>query len=200
MNRSKATLIAICTLLGLGAAGAHAQKLPPPFVGTAAKSAICTRQNLIQLGAAVEGFARLCLTPGAATGIVQASNLTAGDAYTVWFVYIDHPEQCAMPNQCADVDFGGDNPVGVFGRFDSSVAPVNGRLRFSGSVSGFQPSNGSQIWLLIYDHGAADYSDGRHLARQLLTPEDPAAGAPNLGNIVDGPGFTPAGIAVFVQE
>jgi hypothetical protein len=40
-------------------------------------------------------------------------------------------------------------------------------------------------------------NNGRQLGRQLLTAEDPTAGAPHLGNIVDGPGFMPTAIAVF---
>jgi len=46
----------------------------------------------------------------------------------------------------------------------------------------------------VNGHGEADFSDGRKLARQLMTPEDPDLGAPHLGNHVDGPSFT---IAAF---
>jgi len=62
-----------------------------------------------------------------------------------------------------------------------------------------KPSSGSQIWLLMFGHGAADFSDGRHLARQLLTPEDPLAGAPYLG-IVGGPTGFPVAITVHIIE
>ena len=39
---------------------------------------------------------------------------------------------------------------------------------------------------LVFGHGAADITDGRRLARQLLTPEDPSIGAPHLGVSPDG--------------
>lgn len=196
MIRSRSVFIALCTIFGLSALAAYGQEGPDPSLDT--QAAICTKQDLTPLGQPVDGFAKLCIGPGGATGLVQARNLAPGNAYTLWFIYINDPASCQIPNQCSLVDFGGDNPLGVFGRFDSAVAPVNGQLRFSGKVAGFQPSRHSQIWLLMYSHGPADYADGRHLARQLLTPEDPDAGAPHLGNIVDGPRFVPAGISVFV--
>lgn len=41
--------------------------------------------------------------------------------------------------------------------------------------------------MLIFGHGPAKTGDGRELARQLLTPEDPDSGAPHLG--IDGTQF-----------
>jgi hypothetical protein len=73
----------------------------------------------------------------------------------------------------------------------------NGKEDFSGRIGGLRLSSGSQVWLLLYSHGPANMSDNRRRARQLLTPEDPPAGVPNLGNVVDGPGSTPNAIAIF---
>jgi hypothetical protein len=64
-------------------------------------------------------------------------------------------------------------------------------------VRDLRPSKGAQIWLLVFGHGPADTADRSHLARQLLTPEDPAVGAPHLGNVVDGERGRPAAVAVF---
>jgi hypothetical protein len=77
--------------------------------------------------------------------------------------------------------------VGVVGRLDSAVASENGNLDFSGRVRGLHLSSGSQVAIVIAEHGPANASDNRALARQLLTPEDPFLGAPQLGNCVDGP-------------
>lgn len=152
----------------------------------------------LQEDSEIEGTATLCANAKEVGGTIKAKNLQPGDAYTIWFVYIDDPSQCSGgPGICGDADFGGDNPLGVFGRFDSAVGPVNGKVDFTGRVGGLRLSSGSQVWLLMFGHGPADANDGRHLARQLLTPEDPAAGAPHLGNIEDGPRFTPAAIAIF---
>ena len=80
---------------------------------------------------------------------------------------------------------------------DSVVPHRDGSIRFSGNLRSFVPSSGSQVWLWIFGHGPADENDNKHRARQLLTPEDPTAGIPHLGNIVDGPRGYPAGVAVF---
>ena len=149
----------------------------------------CDNQSVIPLGGSgIEGHAVLCTNSGNVRGEVQAKKLVAGDAYTIWFVYFDDPSLCVHggPGVCGPRDFTGDKPVGVFGRFDSLVAPHDGKAHFSGRVRDLQPSHGSRIWLLMFGHGPVDTADGAHRARQLLTPEDPGAGAPHLGNIIDG--------------
>ena len=71
-------------------------------------------------------------------------------------------------------------PDEAFGRLTDVIAPKNGKANVSGDVPGLQLSKGSQVWILIKGHGPAS-SDNLALARQLLTPEDETAGAPNLG-------------------
>ncbi|MDJ0704460.1 MAG: hypothetical protein QNJ46_14350 [Leptolyngbyaceae cyanobacterium MO_188.B28] len=112
----------------------------------------------------------------------------------MWWVYFDDPKQCAEPGACGlSADFGGENPVAVFGRMDSTIASENEGTYFIGRIGGFTPSEGSQIWMWIFGHGEANFDDGRRLARQLLTPELPGAGAPHLGNTIDGrQGFSAA--------
>jgi len=173
----------------------------------AAADSDCTKQALVPLsGAAVQGSATLCVNTEGVRAKIKTKQLTSGNAYTVWFAYIDKASLCSGgPGVCGPEDFGvtngvGDpsaNPLGTFGRLDSTVADKNGKEIFSGRIGGLRFSSGSQVWLLLYSHGPADTSDNRSRARQLLTPEDPAAGPPHLGNVVDGPGFTPNAIAVF---
>lgn len=157
----------------------------------------CDQQDIIDLGAGVEGFTFLCIEPRGIQGQLQIEGLVPGDAYTVWWVYFDDPSLCETPNECGDVDFGGDDPLAVFGRYGSVVAAPSGKAHINDRLNGMKPSSGSQIWILMFGHGAADFSDGRHLARQLLTPEDPLAGAPHLG-IVDGPTGFPVALTVHV--
>jgi hypothetical protein len=129
---------------------------------------------------------------------LHARELTPGDAYTIWFVYFDDPSKCATPGQCGALeDAGNVNPVGVLGRLDSAVAPHNGKETFSGHVGGLHLSSGSQVFFFMARHGPANASDNRALARQLLTPEDPTIGAPQLGNFLDGFRQVPAAIAIF---
>lgn len=157
----------------------------------------CERQDIVPLLVDTVGSAQLCISPRGIKAKMKVRQLVPGDAYTVWWVYFDDPSACAIPGQCGDPDFGGDNPLAVFGRMDSIVAPGNGRVILSGQVRGMRPSSGAQIELLMFGHGPVDETDGRHLARQLLTPEDPAAGAPHLGNNVDGPLGFPAAVVRF---
>jgi hypothetical protein len=139
------------------------------------------------------------------------ANLVPGNAYTVWWTYLDDPTQCTgvtpLPvsltggvSGCELADFEGDKPVGMLGRMASGVAPRNGKLNLRGEVGGMQPSSGSEVWFWVFTHGPANYTDGAALGRQLLTPEDPAAGAPHLGNLVDGQLGFPAATVVFSIE
>jgi hypothetical protein len=167
------------------------------FLPDAAADDDCDKESIIPIGTAIQGNAILCVDAKGVRGKVQARALTPGDAYTIWFIYFDDPSQCFTPGQCGDPDFAGPDPLGVFGRFDSAVGPDNGKVDFSGQVRGLHLSSGSQVWLVVFGHGPANTSDNRHLARQLLTPEDPAAGAPHLGNVVDGLRGAPVAIAIF---
>ena len=167
-----------------------------PLAAAGSKSRCDVQPLVSDIG--IEGRATLCVTSSGLRARMRTKRLVVGDAYTVWWVYFDDPSSCEVPGQCGSAaDFAGPNPLAVFGRMDSVVARHSGRAGFSGSVRGLEPSPGSQIWLWLFGHGEADTVDKRHLARQLLTPEDPSAGKPHLGNDVDGPlGFS-AGLIIF---
>jgi hypothetical protein len=169
----------------------------------------CNKESLVAFGdTTIRGEAFLCIDATGVRARLHAKGLTPGDAYTVWFFYIDDPSQCATPGQCAPVDgappgqcegpldLRGFNPLVVLGRLDSAVAPRS-KGNFAGRVGGLRLSSGSQVWLFIAAHGKAETSDNRARARQLLTPEDPALGAPGLGNCVDGVGPMSAALAIF---
>ncbi len=169
-------------------------------------------------GHELKGRGTICTTPFGLWSTLSIKGLTEGNAYTVWWVYIDDPASCvnfplgppdvpfpepqgyAGPCGLADFftpDSGGDflNPLAVFGRMDSVVASHRHRTRFAGDLRGFTPASGSQVWMFVFGHGPADQSDKRQLARQMLTPEDPTAGAPHLG-IEGSPYGYPAGVVV----
>jgi hypothetical protein len=150
-------------------------------------------------GSEPSGQGTVCVTWSGLSSKIWVRGLTEGFAYTVWWVYIDDKELCAGPiapfeppgyaGPCGFGDFFDfvnepANPLAVFGRMDSAIPGHKGWTRFSGDLRGMKPSPGSQVWLLIFGHGPADMDDGQRLARQLLTPEDPGAGAPHLG--IDG--------------
>lgn len=173
------------------------------------------------LGSEARGRARLCSTPFGMFSNMQVRGLTPGNAYTVWWVYIDKPEDCVnfpLTPETADVpvpepigyatpcgladfftpDPSGEflNPLAVYGRLDSVVVDRVRQITLRGNLRDFQPASGSQVWMFIFGHGPADDSDKRQLARQLLTPEDPLSGVPHLG-IEGRPLGYPSAVAVF---
>jgi len=148
----------------------------------------------------VTGRAVFCVKPEGLTGQMTLKGLMPGNAYTTWWIYFDDPASCVGGGDgvCGLADFGGENPLGVFGRMDSGVVSHNGKLIIKGTLNGMEPSSGSQVWLLTFGHGAAS-DDGRQLARQLLTPENPDFGAPHLGIVGSYLGY-PVANAVFAVE
>lgn len=175
-------------------------------------------------GSALSGRGTMCTTPWGLWSNMGVKGLTEGNAYTVWYVYIDRPQDCVnfpltpatapipfdepsgYAGGCGLADFfteeiGADgepflNPLVVYGRMDAVIAKQHRRTRFSGDIRDFSPSSGSQVWMFIFGHGPADQTDNRQLARQLLTPEDPLSGVPHLG-IAGRPFGYPAGVMVF---
>lgn len=171
-------------------------------------------------GRELKGGGVVCATSRGLWSQMQVRGLTPGNAYTVWWVYIDDPASCAgvrltpensevpfsepagYAGACGLADFftpdaGGGHldPLAVFGRMDSVIAGQGKRTWFWGDLRGMTPSQGSQVWLFLFGHGPADADDKRQLARQLLTPEDPGTGSPHLG--IEGRPFGyPAGVVV----
>lgn len=171
-------------------------------------------------GNELSGKGTVCVSPFGLWSLVKVRGLTAGNAYTTWWVYIDDAESCAnfplptpdpipfpepenFAGPCGLADFftmdpSGEflNPLAVFGRMDSVIAREKRMTYFTGDLRDFKPSSGSQVWLFIFGHGPADQSDKRQLARQLLTPEDPGSGVPHVG-IEGRPYGYPAGVVVI---
>ena len=172
-------------------------------------------------GNKLSGRGVLCTSRYGTWATLSTKGLAPGNAYTVWWVYIDDPDSCVnapLTPDVADIPF--DEPVGyagrcgladfftmdetgtfldplvVYGRMDSVVASNRIWTRFAGDIRKFSPSRGSQVWMFVFGHGPADTVDKRQLARQLLTPEDPLSGIPHLG-IAGRPFGYPAGVVVI---
>ena len=146
----------------------------------------------------VTGTATLCIYHKSVYSVVTAANLISGDAYTTWFVYFDNPANCLTPSHCTpdDTKLPADNPEGVLARQGSGIASRRAGLSFAGHVRGLALSHGSVVTIPIFAHGPAA-TDGRALARQVLTPQDPAFGSPGLGTTSDGVKGTPVAVAGF---
>lgn len=173
-----AALVTICQFMGSSPAVAHDHDMD---------DCESMRVQLTPLTSSdVPGHAEICFGDDGVTAFLRAAKLVRAEAYTVWFSYIDRPQDCQTPG-CSPGDFAGENPAIAFGRMDSAVAGHRGTLLFTGSVRGLRVSPGSMIWLVLFNHGPASTSDGRFLARQLLTPQDPGLGTPGSGVTSDGP-------------
>ena len=100
----------------------------------------CQETSLVPMAdSGIQGQARLCANDDGVTTDIEASNLAAGDTYTVWLVYFDRPADCAtIP--CGPPDTTGDNPPGVLGRLDSLVAGDSGEAHFGGEIRGLRLS------------------------------------------------------------
>ena len=131
----------------------------------------------------ISGHGTLVVNNEGADVVIRAESLTPGIAYTAWFLYFDKTADCLVPQQCATADLvtPSSNPAGVLGRMDSAVSGENGRLTFRGTLRDFHVSAGSSVHIALYAHGPASTTDNLARARQLLTPEAPALGAPGLG-------------------
>lgn len=169
----------------------------PGSAAAAVESAGCMEQPVAQLAQEpITGDASVCADEQGVRADMRVEHLTPGTVYTVWFAYLDRRSNCAT-TPCTGADFRGENPVGVFGRMDGAIADQNGVAWFQGTMHGLRLSNGSEVWLLIFGHGPANTDDHRALARQILTPQDPALGAPAAGAMADGAKGAPSARAVF---
>jgi hypothetical protein len=144
----------------------------------------------------IAGSARLCIDDASVRAEMQATNLAADNAYTIWFVYFDRRAAC-QTTPCTGADALGDDPTGVFGRMDAAVADATGTLGFTGNLRDLRLSSGSEVWLLMFGHGVANPEDNRARARQLLTPQSPRLGAPAAGAAADGEVGSGVARAVF---
>ena len=133
----------------------------------------------------LEGSGGICVDAGVVHAAVQVGGLTTGHVYTAWLAYFDHPTLCAQ-SPCGLVDLRGDDPSGVLVRVGGGIARDDGEMELRTSLADMQPGTGSQVTLLLLNHGPLIAADGRARARQLLTPQSPDLGSPLGGAAVDG--------------
>ena len=155
-------------------------------------------------GSGIRGTTQICIQENSTNVTMKTQGLVATNAYTIWLVYFENPSLCGFyqggtPCVCTGTDaiYPPNNPVGVFGRMDGTIAEDSGLARLTGRFRGLQFSHGSIIWLLMFGHGAASNTDNRFLARQLLTPQKPVLGPPGLGAPDDGVVGKGVAVALF---
>jgi len=121
----------------------------------------------------VTGTATLLRTNNKISMTFHANNLTPGNAYSVWWVIWNKPENCAIPNACDVGDFGITQTVEVDAMFaaghvvgNSGVGNFAGSLNEdddSGSINhlfneppfALEDARTAEVHLLLRDHGPA---------------------------------------------
>ncbi len=194
--RSKASMFGLLLLVGTFC-------LPPALrAEDDCSSALSATTNAIGTSG-ITGDASLCVDEGAVGASIHVEGLTPGNAYTVWFVVFDNPANCGnyaggTPGVCtsADATLPSASPEAVFGRMNGLIAKDGGRARLAGHYRNLRLSHGAIVWLLMFGHGPAVTTDNRELARQLLTPQKVALGAPGLG--ASGDTIQAGGVALAV--
>ena len=117
------------------------------------------------------GSSTLVRTPNGINFNLSTTDLTAGHAYTLWFVVFNEPGQCAVPNECAPGDVVNDaakpDMMYATGRIagGTEVATFAGRRGVgdtSGSINapvglpayGLLDPSRAEIHLAVHDHGS----------------------------------------------
>jgi hypothetical protein len=98
----------------------------------------------------LSGTATLCLGDDGASARLRVEGVTPGHAYTAWFFYYE------------GVSF-------VVARFDSALAGQS-KLTLSARVGGLAAAIGSQIQLVVVDHGDVSSLTPFVRAQNVLTP------------------------------
>jgi hypothetical protein len=162
----------------------------------------------------IVGRTRVCLDGDRLKVALKATNLESDHAYSAWWVYFADTSKCLAANDCGPRDLvephggtrqmlpdgryaGGDLPQGVIGRMASGLALPSGKLVLTGELRRFVFEKQSEMWLLLMAHGPADRLNASRLARQLLTPEEPALGEPFMGRSEDGRNSRWTAVTVF---
>jgi len=192
------SLVLLGLIAGLAVIGGSVRhSRAQPSQTQAAGDPACLQASVAAVNSSgIQGTGSLCWGSQGVTASLSAGNLTPGSAYTIWFAYWDNPATCkSLP--CGDNDAGGDNPAVVFGRMDGAVADASGQTLFTGTIRDLQLSKHSEVQLVMFGHGLVNTTDNRFRARQLLTPQEPALGAPMGGAVADGSKGAPVSLVVF---
>src|SRR5262249_43752667 len=87
-------------------------------------------------GSGIQGTAQICIQGNTTNVAMMTQGLVTANAYTIWFVYFDDPSLCGFyaggtPGVCTGTDaiYPANNPVGVFGRMDGTIAEPSGLAR-----------------------------------------------------------------------
>src|SRR5258708_16293416 len=99
MNRNLWSLAVVSLLSVIAFSPSSAMAAEEKCAGTK-----LTAPLLAENDSGVTGTATVCITPGGVRAQVFATDLTASNPYTLWFIYFDNPSLCVVPGACTDAD------------------------------------------------------------------------------------------------
>ena len=128
----------------------------------------CLDAPVIPIGdSGIAGQAVLCVTDEAVRPALRVANLTPDTAYLALFEYFAEPSMCRT-SPCGHADLRPDGSGGTFARMDATIASGARRADFWGDFRDLSPTRGSQVTLLLFDHGSVRGGNSQRRAHQLL--------------------------------
>ena len=119
-------------------------------------------------GEELDGTTTLLRTNNKISMTLRVGGLTPGNAYTIWWVVWNNPENCKTPFVCIESDFDNFESVGVDVLYAAGhIAGASGKGNFAGSLSegdtsgsvfteiGVQDARTAEVHLVLRDHGTA---------------------------------------------
>jgi hypothetical protein len=176
------TLSAVITI-GTAVLGARLMAPPPP-----AERAPLVRMDMACLdepfvsvhGTIVGALARLCIDGDTVRPRVELTGLTSGTVFTAWLAYAER-RSAARRERCVVDDVPLDAPWALPRRVDDvAVADQAGHVEITGRVEALHLAGGSEIQVIVVDHGWMSRERRAGGAEELLAwqrswTQDPAA-------------------------
>jgi hypothetical protein len=103
-------------------------------------------------GVVVGTLARLCFDVDAVRPRVELTGVTSSALYSGWLTQAQHP-LTPQGGACLEADADPSLAPVTPDRFDATIADRTGRVQLSAALSGLRIPGGSEVRLLVVDHG-----------------------------------------------
>jgi hypothetical protein len=164
--------VAASVVMTIGTAVVGATLAPSPTMEPASPVVMdvsCLDQRFVPVrGSVVGALARFCVGEGAVRTRIELTGLTSGASFTAWLVDAERPSS-ARRDECIVDDVYPDAARALPRQIGGAVVDQTGRVELTGTVQGLRFAGGSEIQLLVIDHGWMSTARRAALAEELLT-------------------------------
>jgi len=130
---------------------------------------ICLEERVVPVaGVAIRGLGRVCIGEAGANPEVKLTGLQAGNLYTTWLAYSDRVLTPRATRNGGSAQLPG-IPPGAPGRMGGIVADQTGSAQLGSEYQGLHLTSGSELQILIVDHGKPHADDPRARAAQVIS-------------------------------